>query len=89
MKMKQRLRTYGDLDLLDPTTTVATEVRRAQMNSPRARRPMNAAPGMPFPDRQACEGVAQVCPLGELDWRLCPHAGPSVARGEEAWPKAK
>ena len=90
MHMSERLARFGSLQGLDLHTTEADNVRRSQTASPRAAVPVNVIREKAVPDCPACNGNAELCPLGDVDWRLCPHAPPPAIAGlARVWPESR
>lgn len=89
MRMDERLRAYGDLEGLDPESRDAAVVRRLQTRAPRHPQPRNLLPGKPDPECTACAGDAAVCPLGGVNWRLCPHTSATSPPITAPWPHSR
>ena len=70
-----RLSVYGDLSDL-PADVDASTVRRKQWSAPRlpAEDRQTIRHGFADPDCEVCAGRLAECPLGSVNWRLCPHA---------------
>ena len=70
-----RLSIYGDLSDL-PADVDASTVRRRQWGAPRllAEDRQTIKPGYADPNCEVCAGRPIECPLGSVNWRLCPHA---------------
>ena len=70
-----RLSVYGDLSDLPPDVDAST-MRRKQWDAPRlpAENRRTIQQGFADPDCEVCAGRLAECPLGGVNWRLCPHA---------------
>ena len=66
-----------DLTGVPPNSRRASEIRVRQNQHPQK---LNVGerqyidPDNPPPDCPRCQGQKSSCPLGEPNWRLCPHA---------------